>query len=66
MDDNNSRALLNEQEAAARLNCSVALLRKWRGQGEGPPYCKLGERLVRYAPEALDAFISAHTEVRNV
>lgn len=38
---------LREQEAAAFLSISVALLRKWRRLGGGPRHTYLG-RLVRY------------------
>ena len=47
--------LLNEQEAAKYLACSVGLLRKWRLFGGGPKYSKLG-RLVRYRDDDLIAF----------
>ena len=53
--------LLNEQEAAQRLACSVALLRKWRLYGGGPGFCRLG-RLVRYSGADLAAFIEQHHE----
>jgi excisionase family DNA binding protein len=51
--------LLNEQEAAAYLGCSVGLLRKWRLFRQGPAYVRLGGRLVRYERSALDAYINA-------
>jgi hypothetical protein len=43
---------LSEQEAAAALRKSVRTLRKWRGQGVGPPYTFFG-RTVRYRKPAL-------------
>jgi hypothetical protein len=51
--------LLTEKQAALRLGCSVALLRKWRLLGKGPPYMKIG-RLVRYSEGDLVAFLDAH------
>ena len=51
--------LLNEQQAAEYLNCSVALLRKWRVFGGGPPYSKIG-RLVRYREADLATYVNAH------
>jgi len=48
--------LLTEKQASQRMNVSVALLRKWRRVGGGPPYCKLGS-LVRYSESDLMAFI---------
>jgi len=50
--------LLTEDAVAEQLNCSVALLRKWRRLGGGPEYCNLG-RLVRYPEDRLNAFIRA-------
>jgi hypothetical protein len=50
--------LLNEKQTAQYLCCSVAALRKWRLLGKGPAYCKVG-RLVRYAGDELQAYISA-------
>jgi predicted DNA-binding transcriptional regulator AlpA len=51
--------LMNEQEAAAMVGCSVALLRKWRLFREGPSYVKIG-RLVRYSQTDLNAFLDSH------
>jgi len=53
--------LLNEQQAAKVMGCSVALLRKLRSVGGGPPIVKLG-RLVRYPQADLVAFIEAKKE----
>jgi hypothetical protein len=51
--------LLTEKQAAAILNCSVALLRKWRLLGIGPAYLKVG-RLVRYKEVDLLVFLTAN------
>ena len=48
--------LLREQQVAELLGCSAAALRKWRLNGDGPRYCKLG-RLVRYSEADLLAYI---------
>lgn len=50
--------LLNEEEVARRLCCSVALLRKWRQFGTGPTYYKVG-RLVRYSEADLKVYIDS-------
>jgi predicted DNA-binding transcriptional regulator AlpA len=52
--------LLNERQAAQRLNVAAKTLQKWREVGDGPKFVKLG-RCVRYAEHALEAFIAAHT-----
>src|SRR2546425_10455608 len=52
-----SPKLLTDKEAAAMLSVSVSLLRKWRLRREGgPPYYRVG-RVVRYSPNALEAFL---------
>ena len=50
-------SLLNEQEAAARLNLSPKTLTRWRWKGIGPAYVKVGARAVRYREEDLEAFL---------
>ena len=50
--------LLNETELAAYLRVSVAACRKWRFQGRGPEFVKLGS-LVRYRREDVDNWLSS-------
>ncbi|MEO9091120.1 MAG: helix-turn-helix domain-containing protein [Rhodanobacter sp.] len=40
--------LVDENVAAAILDTSPRTLRNWRALGKGPPYVKIGARLVRY------------------
>ena len=51
--------LLNEQEAAERLNLSPKTLTRWRWKGVGPRWIKVGARTVRYREEDLQAFLEA-------
>jgi excisionase family DNA binding protein len=51
-------SLMTEDEVSKRLNVSVASLRRWRLQGRGPVFLKVGA-LVRYRPEDLEAWLSA-------
>ena len=51
--------LLNEHEAAKKLNKSVQTLRNDRHKRRGLPYVKLG-RSVRYSPVDIDSHIKAH------
>jgi hypothetical protein len=53
--------LVNEREAAAILSVRVQTLRNWRWTRKGPPYRKIGQRMVRYDRRDLDAFIAAGT-----
>lgn len=44
--------LLSPTDAAAHLNCSEWTLARWRCDGTGPRFIKLGNR-VRYSPVAI-------------
>jgi predicted DNA-binding transcriptional regulator AlpA len=48
--------LLTEHDASERLGLSVRTLQKWRLQGNGPRFLKLGHA-VRYDPADLDQYI---------
>ncbi len=48
--------LLNEHETAFRLGLSVKTLRRWRWEGSGVPYVKVG-RAVRYDPQDIGEYI---------
>lgn len=55
--------LLTENEAAERLNFSIRTLQKWRHNGQGPAYIKLGDgpkAPVRYRIQDLDAFMEKY------
>ena len=49
-------ALLRENEVSTRLGLSVRTLQKWRLEGRGPRFVKLGNA-VRYDPADLDLFV---------
>jgi predicted DNA-binding transcriptional regulator AlpA len=51
-----NHSLLTEQNTALQLGVSVPALRKWRYQGRGPKFFKLGS-LVRYRPEDIDQWL---------
>jgi hypothetical protein len=48
--------LLDENEVAEILKTAVRTLRNWRGLGKGPPYVKIGERIVRYPRRGVAKF----------
>ncbi len=48
--------LVDEREAAAILGIAVATLRNWRALRKGPPYRKIGSRVVRYHVADLAAY----------
>ena len=49
---------LTPRAAAIFLSVSPAALERWRAQGKGPPYTRIG-RLVRYSRVALADFMAA-------
>jgi predicted DNA-binding transcriptional regulator AlpA len=58
--------LLSERETARRLCVSAACLRRWRHMRGGPPWCRVGERLVRYDLAELRRWVSERAGGRNV
>ena len=55
--------LLTEDQTSKVLQCTKAALRRWRREGRGPQFVKLG-RLIRYRQSDLECFIDGCT--RNV
>jgi predicted DNA-binding transcriptional regulator AlpA len=53
-----SSTLLRPHEAAKLLGVSSSTLAKWRCQGNGPGFVKVGPRCVAYSISALDQFIA--------
>lgn len=51
-------ALLDANAAARTLGVSVRALETWRAQGAGPPYVRIGHRLVRYRRETLRVWVA--------
>jgi hypothetical protein len=54
-----SAAAMTETELARRASVSIAVLRKWRREGKGPRFLKLG-RLVRYLFGDVHAWMEEH------
>ncbi len=48
--------MLTTRGAAEMLNCSTSYLEKLRVTGGGPPYHKIGSKMVRYSEDALEAW----------
>ena len=51
--------LMSPLDSAEALGVSVQTLANWRSSNRGPAYCRVGERVIRYAVEDLDAFVAA-------
>jgi len=50
--------LIDEREAAAILAAEVRTLRNWRALAKGPPFRKVGQRMVRYHRADLAEFVA--------
>jgi len=51
--------LLKEVEVAALLGLKVKTIQRWRFEGRGPEFRKLGGGAVRYSAEALAEWVRA-------
>jgi len=60
--------MLNETQTARLLAVSVAALRRWRREGRGPQFLRLG-KCIRYDVRAIERFLAAnssdHIKVAN-
>ena len=56
--------LLTEGEVAAVLQCTKSALRRWRREGRGPRYVRVG-RLIRYRQPDLELFIEENAVRQN-
>lgn len=54
------KLVVHEDAAAEALNVSERTLQRWRVEGKGPDFVKLGGR-VGYTPEALRDFVAKQT-----
>jgi predicted DNA-binding transcriptional regulator AlpA len=59
VDDLEADRLLDQGEAARFLGLSKATLARWRCLGGGPPFVKLGGRVL-YARQRLKEFVQLH------
>ncbi len=50
-------SLLMEEEVSEKLQVSLACLRRWRLQGEGPQYVKMGP-MVRYRTKDIEDWLA--------
>ena len=46
-----------ERDAARILGVSVRTLQRWRLEGRGPSFCRLGEKAIRYCEGDLLGFL---------
>ncbi|MBL6080217.1 helix-turn-helix domain-containing protein [Belnapia sp. T18] len=54
------------KEVAERFGISECTLGRWREEGEGPPYLRLGRRRVAYAAAGLAAWVAGNTHPNRI
>ncbi|CDH45988.1 helix-turn-helix domain-containing protein [Candidatus Contendibacter odensensis] len=54
--------LLNTVEAAQRLRLNPQTLNRWRRQGTGPAYVRVGKK-VMYQENQINTWLTAHREI---
>jgi predicted DNA-binding transcriptional regulator AlpA len=52
------RPYLSTKQLAVRLGVHVDTAKGWRVTGEGPPFMKLPTGMVRYDPDAVEAWLA--------
>ncbi len=60
-DTANDQRLIDTVKASAHLDVEPRTLEDWRRRGVGPPYRRLGRRLVRYNLHELNAWVQAQS-----
>lgn len=58
-------AILTDEQLALMWKLSPSTLRHWRSANEGPPYFKLGGRLVRYRWSEVQAWMDENRAVAS-
>lgn len=56
IENGGGRRFLRPEEVADRIRVSMKTLRNWRSNGGGPPWTRIGGRLVRYPEEEFNAW----------
>ncbi len=62
---NSQSTQLTTKEVADRLGVHVQTVKNWRKQGTGPPFFKIGPRLIRYLKTEVDSWLE-NTETNQL
>ncbi len=61
----NPEQMVSPAVLAEELDVTESALAKWRTDGTGPPFCKLGHKVVRYPRTGIEAWKSACVRART-
>ena len=53
--------LLTTHDVSRYVQCSTSTLKRWRRRGDGPPWCTIGTRTVRYPLPLLMQWLDGKT-----
>ncbi|MBP0445020.1 hypothetical protein J8J14_09530 [Roseomonas sp. SSH11] len=56
-----TKQYLDEAAEARRINVSPRTLQRWRADGNGPPYIRVGARRVAYDPQKTDEWLASRS-----
>lgn len=54
--------MYSPKELAQLLGVSVDTLAKWRTAGEGPPWTRVGPKVIRYNAKDVEAYLASREE----
>jgi len=57
--------LLTEREVADFLRVTVKATQKWRAEGRGPRWFRIGPAMVRYCPDDLDRYVREREGIQD-
>jgi predicted DNA-binding transcriptional regulator AlpA len=61
MTTSSTEIYLTEAEFADRYHLGRRTVQRWRQTGEGPPWCRLGQRRILYRLTDIEAWAAART-----
>jgi hypothetical protein len=56
----NQKLFISSKELARRWRVSHRTVQRWRSEGTGLPYLKIGNRIVRYSLDSVAAYEKVH------
>lgn len=60
----NMTGYFNARELAQHLGISMPTVQRWRKEGKGPPYIKIGQ-IIRYEKQAVEAWLDKQSHAQS-